>query len=336
MKLFGRLPLEDFKLLSISTKNLIYENLYTNFVIIGASGFLGRWIATYLKFMQLNGDFRGTLSLIVRDSNKVREFRDLPSSPFERIIPIETLDSKSFRHLNSDRVVVIFAASSTLTATIKSDTRDHVGVQLAEKVVSFLPDGNVTVVHLSSGGIYQSEARGLDVIPRENRTQCASTNPYIDEKITLENWSRNQSELGRFTARNPRLFSFYGPGLQLDRHFAIGEFMNKARAGLPILITGNPANKRSYLYPTDAIFQLLLQCRIQEPAHTQLGSANPMTILRASEIIAKEFGVQLEISDNPSQTLNNYVPNDVPKTVERNFDQGIKEWARWLDTSGLN
>jgi dTDP-glucose 4,6-dehydratase len=336
MKLFGCLPLEDFEALSESTAELIRDNRHSNIVVIGASGFIGRWLATYFTFMQLNGEFLGTLNLLVRDERKVMEFQNIPGLTARKVIRIDTLSAGCFNHFNSERVVVIFAASSTLTSTMKSDTKDHAGVQLAERVVSFLPEDNVTFVHLSSGGVYQSEARGLDVITRENRTQCASTNPYIEEKIALEKWSQNQSELGRFTARNPRLFSFYGPGLQLDRHFAVGEFMNKARAGLPILITGNPANRRSYLYPTDAIFQLLLQCRIQDPAHTQIGSANPMTILSASETIAKEFGVQVEISDNPNPTLNNYVPNDVPKTAEKNFDQGVNEWARWLDVNRFN
>jgi dTDP-glucose 4,6-dehydratase len=336
MQLFGRLPLEDFKALSISTKDFFAENLFANFVIIGASGFLGRWVTTYFKFMQINGDFLGTLSLIVRDPTKLSEFRDMGSSALQRIIPTQNLDSKSFSHLNANRIVVIFAATSTLTENSKLDSKNNKGINLAEKVVSLLPSGNITFVHLSSGGIYQREARGLDAIPREYKTQTQSSDPYINEKITLENWSRSQGELGRFTARNPRLFSFYGPGLPLDRHFAIGEFMNRARAGLPVLITGNPANKRSYLYPTDAILQLLPQCQIQNPVHTQLGSGNPMTILSASETIAKEFDVPLVISGNPTLTLNNYVPMDIPRTAEKSFDQGINDWASWLVTSGFN
>jgi dTDP-glucose 4,6-dehydratase len=336
MQLFGRLPLENFKALRVSTEDLIEENLYTNFVIIGASGFLGRWIATYLKFLQQNGDFLGTLSLIVRDPMKLSEFRDMSNSKLERIIPTKNLDSMSFSHLNSNRVVVIFAASSTSAVNIKLEGGGNEGIQLAEKVVALLPSRNITFVHLSSGGIYQPEARELGAIPREHRTQAASSDLYINEKISLENWSRSQSELGVLIARNPRLFSFYGPGLQLDRHFAISEFMGKARKRLPILITGNPANMRSYLYPTDAILQLLLQCRIQDPVYTQIGSANPMTIYKAGETIAREFGVSIEISDKASPAIDNYVPDDIPSAPEKNFNQGIKEWARWLDTGGLD
>ena len=336
MKLFGRLPLEDFEALGNSTKKLIEENRHTNFVIIGASGFLGRWVATYLKFMHMNGEFLGTLSLIVRDPNKISEFCHMPSSPLQRITQVDSLDSKSFSHLNADRVVVIFAASSTMTATRVSDKTNYEPIQLAERVFSFLPSGNTTFVHLSSGGIYGPEARELDAIPRENRIQTERVNSYINEKIILENWSKSQSERGRFTARNPRLFSFYGPGLQLDRHFAIGEFMVRGRNGLPILITGNPANKRSYLYPTDAISQLLLQCCSQDPVHTQIGSTNPITILSAGETIGKEFSVPLVILDSPTPTLDNYVPKDVPRATEKNFGQGIKDWSRWLDTVRLH
>jgi hypothetical protein len=61
-----------------------------------------------------------------------------------------------------------------------------------------------------------------------------------------------------------------------------------------------------------------------------------MTIYQAGETVAREFGVSIEISDNASPAIDNYVPDDIPSVPEKNFNQGIEEWARWLDAGGLN
>jgi dTDP-glucose 4,6-dehydratase len=330
MKLFGCLPLEDFEVLSESTAELIRENKHSNIVVIGASGFIGRWLATYFTFMQLNGEFLGTLSLLVRDEGKITEFQNMPGQTVRKVIRIDTISADSFNHLNSERVVVFFAASNTTLTPVKSHDSSKEAVLLAEKVIFHLPDRNIVFIHLSSGGVYEPDARTLSVIPGGHRTQSASEIAYINEKILLERWAREQSVLGRFVARNPRLFSFYGPGLQLDRHFAIGEFMGKALSGLPILIKGNPGNLRSYLHPADAVFQLLMQSQTLVPVHSQLGSANPMTILSAGKTIAQDFGITLQVSENSELKLDNYVPQDVPRVVEKDFEAGISQWRSWL------
>jgi len=331
MKLFGSLPLEDIEILSKSTAIILEENQRSNIVVIGATGFIGRWLATYFTYMQLKGDFLGTLSLIVRDASKIMELQSLPGLLPHKVIQINELSRQSFKHLNSERVVVFFAASSTSSTQLKSEDTSNSAVLIAEKVISQLPDVPTIFIHLSSGGVYESKARTLSAIPAGHRTLTTSESSYITEKISLESWAKEQSALGRFVARNPRLFSFYGPGLQLDRHFAIGEFMARARNGLPIQINGNPSNMRSYLHPIDAIFQLLMQCQTLNPVYSQLGSANSMTILNAGETIAKEFGVPLQVSKSPELKVDNYVPQDVPRLIEKDFEEGINQWSRWLN-----
>ena len=112
--------------------------------------------------------------------------------------------------------------------------------------------------------------------------------------------------------------------------------MDKARKGLPIQIRGNPNNIRSYLYPTDAIQQLLLQSQLSEPSYQQVGSAIPMTILEVGQVIAKNYGVQLEITKDHTLETDNYLPLDVPIEIERNFDLGIKLWSRWLKDPSID
>jgi hypothetical protein len=74
-----------------------------------------------------------------------------------------------------------------------------------------------------------------------------------------------------------------------------------------------------------------MQCQTLNPVYSQLGSANSMTILNAGETIAKEFGVPLQVSKSPELKVDNYVPRDVPRLIEKDFEEGINQWSRWLN-----
>ena len=224
MQLFGLLPQSDLEDLAGLTGQLVQDNRNTNFVVIGASGFLGRWLSTFFTFLQVSGEFKGTVSHVVRDASKVSEIESLSTPLVSRVIQTENLDTTSFSHMTEDRVVVFFAATSTANSTMNPLSTVS-STLLAEKVVSLLPQRDLTFIHLSSGGVYEPSARKLSSIPKDYKLQDQAADNYTREKIELEMWTSKLDSQGRFIARNPRLFSFYGPGLQLDRHFAIGEFM---------------------------------------------------------------------------------------------------------------
>ena len=112
--------------------------------------------------------------------------------------------------------------------------------------------------------------------------------------------------------------------------------MSRARKGLPIQIKGNPDNIRSYLYPTDAVRQPILQCTLDDTSYEQVGSAIPITILEAGQVIAKNYDVPIEILINHDLVKDNYLPLDVPEENEKIFADGIKIWSEWLNNTTIN
>jgi nucleoside-diphosphate-sugar epimerase len=235
--------------------------------------------------------------------------------------------------LKDTRTIIVFAATSTEKYKVNDATTDFDPINLINQVLTSVPTNNLTFVHLSSGGIYQKSGRKIRQIPRDFPTLTNSKDQYILEKIKIERWAEKLQNLNNVIVRNPRIFTLYGPGLQLDRNFAISEFVMRARLGLPIQIQGNPRNLRSYLYPTDAILQLIFQFNPLEPIYSQIGSCKPKTILDFATYIANFYGTEIKISKNYTKKIDNYVPSDTPPIDEIDFNVGLEKWDNWLNFS---
>ena len=335
MKLFGKLPLFDLTKLAEQSEKNDLETRDANIIVIGANGFIGKWLSTYFSYMINQGLNSGTLTLVTRDliAQEIL-LTDFPSRNFVNVSS-KNISKESFIHLIDARTIVIFAATSTSASGVLMAASRNEGVELANKVMSNLPTKDNLLVHLSSGGVYEASARTLKQIPKDYPTQKNSKDLYIQEKILLEGWSQNQDTQGNFVARNPRLFAFYGPGLPLDRHFVVSEFIGRARQNESILITGNTSNLRTYLHPVDLVLQILGQCIKAEPAYSQIGSYKPVSILDLAKIFGELFQVKVNTEVNLSPELNNYVPSDVPKKEHISLVQGIEQWNEWLDALSI-
>jgi hypothetical protein len=56
-----------------------------------------------------------------------------------------------------------------------------------------------------------------------------------------------------------------------------------------------------------------------------------MSIESVAQVIAREFGVNVEVRGQDSGVVDNYVPLDCPALLEKDFKVGISEWRRWLE-----
>lgn len=331
MEIFGRLPEEDLKDIYSRSERSSHALNCSNLIVVGASGFLGEWISSYLMYLSSQNLFDGEIALMSRNPDRLTELfkkyknkniRFISSSHFSK-------DNLSFNKYRKTFVVYAATSTSLSNSIVVQDQIDP--INLPERIVNFLNNQEVTFIHLSSGGVYEQHARLLPSIPGEFITQDKSANPYIAEKIALEKWSTAAEKRNLLVARNPRLFTFFGPGLQLDRHYAIGGFLKLARENQKIVVKGRPENRRSYLYPTDAIIQLLDFFSETKPIHSQIGSANSITIEEVARLIGKKYGVPVSIQRQEATNIDNYVPQDVPNKNEINMDLGINKWTDWLN-----
>ena len=125
-----------------------------------------------------------------------------------------------------------------------------------------------------------------------------------------------------------RCFAFTGPYLPLDKHFAIGNFMNNLLKHNPIIIKGDGTAIRSYLYSADLIIWLLtilvkgLNCRPYN-----VGSEFEITIKNLAEIISAISDEYLEVriltQENRTTIPDRYVPSTRRARSELGLSQTI-------------
>lgn len=84
-----------------------------------------------------------------------------------------------------------------------------------------------------------------------------------------------------------RCFAFVGPGIPINLHYAIGNFINNAAEGKPILIKGDGTAIRSYMFLGDLVWwllQLLLDGKSGDAYN--VGSDQPISISELAQKVA--------------------------------------------------
>lgn len=147
------------------------------------------------------------------------------------------------------------------------------------------------VVFTSSGAVYGPQPETLLLI-EEHFLGGPSTldvrSAYAEGKRAAEFMFVEAGSRGVLSPVIARLFAFSGLGLPLDRHFAIGNFVNDARNGRKIRVRGTGRDIRSYLDALDMADWLIaagLYGNSSMPYH--VGSEIPISIKELAELVAE-------------------------------------------------
>lgn len=195
------------------------------------------------------------------------------------------------------------------------------------------------VLNLSSGAVYGPQS--LEVINQPEKKAelfdysdeyCRAK--YLSEKALSE--FRSQEHLA---AISPRLFSFYGPGLPLDKHFAIGNFIRDGLSGRAIRVLGSPGTRRSYMGPGDLTTWLLRALIDPKPGFFNIGSENSISMVELATLISQltsNKGVEVP---NPETLPSNYVPSTLNFRSAYNLSEsvlladGLRSWINTIISS---
>lgn len=117
-----------------------------------------------------------------------------------------------------------------------------------------------------------------------------------------------------------RCFSFIGPYMPLDLHYAIGNFIKDALNKHPIQVKGNGKPVRSYLYTTDLVVWLLtMLLREGTPRVFNAGSDQQISIRDLAHLVRDVVrpGLNVDVLNEPDSRVGNPVCNTYVPDISR-------------------
>jgi len=326
------------------TESLWRELRGERILITGATGFFGCWLLESFAWanQRLNLDARavalsrnpGSLAqkaphlasnpAITLHAADVRH-GDFPEGGFSHVIHAATDASAE---LNREMPLVMFD-------TIVEGTRRTLQFAIARSVSRFL--------FVSSGAVYGAQPPELTHIG-----ESFSGGPDPLDRASAYAEGKRAAEMLCVLAASPRLnstiarcFAFVGPYMQLNAHFAIGNFVADALRGGPIQVKSDGSAIRSYLYASDLMVWLWTTLFKGRPGHAyNIGSEDALSIAALAHEVAAAAsqtpGVRIASSAQPSVLIHRYVPStararqELGLSAEVPLREGIRRTHAWF------
>lgn len=276
--------------------------------ITGGTGFFGKSI--------LSCRARGIsvppceCTILSRDPERFR--RDNPELADQEGLHFVQGDIRNFEFPGGPFDVIVHAATPAVT-TLSDSEMESIILDGTRRVIEFAGQiGCKTILFTSSGAVY-----GPRFEPSPEDTPCRPATAYGKSKLQAE---RMLVDSG-LSIRIARCFAFVGAYLPRSIHYAIGNFIRDAIAGVPIVVHGDGTPLRSYLYSDDLVEWLFAILERGEPGIPyNVGSDQAISIRHLAETVRDVLspGLPIEVRGTPSSTTppSVYVP-DVSRAASR-------------------
>jgi len=315
--------------------------------LTGCTGFVGAWLLESLLFANQRYHLGITVTVLTR--NPRRFGQRAPHLAFADPVTLLSGDIRMFsmpRRGSFTHYVHGAAVTSTLVNGNSSRPVLDTATIGTQRVLEFARrSGGGKFLLLSSGAVYGPQRFGVSHVAEEssapNEVQRLPS-PYSEGKRISECLCVAYSDVNRLEVKIARSFSFLGPYLPLEGHFAAGNFMRDVMCGRQILIQGDGASRRSYLYPADmAAWLLTILARGQGGRTYNVGSECAVTISQLAARIAKLLGqghAQVRILGRKTAGLGgrDYIPSTRRARSElglmelTGLSDAIMRTGRWL------
>lgn len=296
---------EQFVKLLIDSKLDIEKLKNKTLLITGGTGFFGKWLLT--TFLYANSFFKLNSRCVVLSRNSSSFLKIFPEFKNSALKFIDG-DVRDFDICESHLDFIIHAAtpaSATLERDDPAEMRSII-VDGAKHIVEIARKSNSPkILFTSSGGVYGS---AIENKPFKETDECIPTTVYGLAKLDAERVLL-QSGVEVVVAR---CFAFVGPYLELDIHYAIGNFINDVIKNRPIVIKGDGTPVRSYMYSLDLMLWLwTLLIRGGTGGIYNVGSDIPVSIKELACLVAgSDTKVKLATRIcNEGSTRSYYLPS---------------------------
>lgn len=307
--------------------------------ITGGTGFFGIWLLSTLRALNLQGILI-QVTVLSRDPegflSRHPQFRE------SRWLNFFAGNVTDFKIPQQKFDLVIHAATETTLAAHAEPIRMFDSIFFGTRRVLDLAKacGVNRVLMISSGAVYGNQPANQTHLSDDSQLACnplLASSAYGEGKRVMELLGAMlQSEHG-IEFVTARCFSFCGPYLPLDGHYAIGNFIRDALYNQRIIIQGDGTPVRSYLYGADlAVWLLYLLLKGQKGVSYNVGSDEAVTLNELATLVrdvlspSKKIEVQHNLNLMTSSTRNSYVP-----AIDRARAIGCAPWTKLDDSLKL-
>jgi nucleoside-diphosphate-sugar epimerase len=298
--------------------------------ITGGTGFFGLWLLSALRALHeqavsvevcvLSRDPAGFLS-------RHPQFRD------QSWLSFICGNVRDFQIPDRQFDLLLHAATETSMSAHANHTRMFDDIVLGTRHVLDLAQRCCVrrMLLISSGAVYGPQPADLTHQPDESKMGCNPLLPgsaYGEGKRVMELMGAMLQHSTGIESITARCFAFCGPGLPLNGHFAMGNFVRDALFGEQITVQGDGSPMRSYLYGADlAAWLLYLLMNGKAGESYNVGSDEALSIkdlaLRVRDILAPDKSVKV-LQEGGTEPLvrQRYVP-----AISRARALGCKPWS---------
>jgi dTDP-glucose 4,6-dehydratase len=251
----------------------------TRIFLTGGTGFFGKWLLA--SFLQVNRVLGLNAHVTVLSRQPSVFLAHTPWLAKEPAVAFIQGDVRDFTFPKGDFDFIIHAATEA-SAKLEQEQPEEMFTVIADgtrRVLAFAASAGISRLMLtSSGAVYGTQPSTLSHTDENCFGQPASA--YGRGKLIAEKMCVETGNQCGFVTLLPRCFAFVGPYLNLDIHFAIGNFIRDCLENRPITIRGDGTPLRSYLYAADLaewLWTILLKGEHARPYN--VGSDEAISIL---------------------------------------------------------
>lgn len=270
--------------------------------ITGGTGFVGKWLVASLLHADVVHRLGLRLSVLTRRPQQL--VRSCPYWAGDGRLRLVRGDLQDFEFPGEPFTHVVHAAlpvapSPATSAAEGGGALSRLAEQGARRACEFAAAaGAHRFLHISSGAVYGTGQAAADFM--EDRAPAAlapgeaAPNEYtrakrLAEAVVLDSrWP--------FAVSVARCFAFVGPYLMPEGGTAAAQFVERAQAGLPIIVRGSGMDRRSYQYAGDMARWLITLLVLGGPGRAyNVGSDEDISITELARAIASVASNQLQV-----------------------------------------
>lgn len=322
------LPIDDLQYISKHLRNIFSALKNKTILITGGTGFFGKWLVETLSYLNQAEKLNLKVILITRNVLKAEsQYSHLDV----KIVYLQCDLSNS-----NDQIVYEDPIDFVIHAGNEANWPKNPEEELS--LYNCIVDGTKKLLEFSTRRkvdrfLYVSSGAAAEPADIKN----SSTRVYSESKRMAEILTQIFAAQNHFVAPIARCYSFVGPHLPLDKHYAIGNFLNCAFQKKKIEIHSDGSSIRSYLYAADlTIWLLTILIKGKNETIYQVGSEESISVKDLAEKISRFFPESEVVIKNNTSKKTIYLPKigqtqdelSLPKAIP--LDKALSKSIDWL------